>query len=654
MMKKWTIAVFAALLWGWVLAGATVTVQKGDSLGAIAARYNTSVSVLQRLNNLTGINIRVGQVLQLPSSSRVTVQAGDSLQSIAARHGVSVEALRSVNGITGDRIRVGQEFKLPSTSTRQPATSTNNTKTVEVESGDTLGGIAKRHNTTIEALQRLNGFSGNNIRIGQVLKVPATVVVSAKPPTTDTVVVKAGDSLEKIAKRHNISVATLRAANNLTSDAIRVGATLRLSVAKPTTSQKPQPSKPNPNKPTSTSQKPNSKPSQTKPTTTPSASSLPKPSGKPTTNSTSKPSTSSASKPSKPASNNSAKPNAAVKPSSSGTVKPSSSGTVKPSSNTTRVINPPPNLPTASGRVVTIAPNVATRPPAPPMPKPTAVPTSGNAKPTTPPVATASKPLVTAATKPPASNAANASSQSAPKPTTVNPPVAMRAPEPAPSSTSTSRPSGMPSTLGFAEPLEAPQASPVIDPSLESPYLDATAPSSTPTAPSDLIDDIDIEIPDNQSAANIKPPPNIGDTPSYSRSEKVLWPLSGTLTSRFGWRRLRGNRFHTGIDLAAPTGTRVYAALSGRIEFAGWNRQGYGYLVIVRGWDNRQYYYGHNSRLLVKRGQWVRQGQIISRVGSTGFSTGPHLHFEIRVAGKAKNPLAYLPSSRLAQASAVR
>jgi murein DD-endopeptidase MepM/ murein hydrolase activator NlpD len=212
----------------------------------------------------------------------------------------------------------------------------------------------------------------------------------------------------------------------------------------------------------------------------------------------------------------------------------------------------------------------------------------------------------------------------------------------------------MPSTLGFAEPLEAPEIAPVIDPSLESPYLDATAPSSTPTAPSDLIEDIDIEIPDNQSAANIKPPPNIGDTPNYSRSERVLWPLSGTLTSRFGWRRLRGNRFHTGIDLAAPTGTRVYAALSGRIEFAGWNRQGYGYLVIVRGWDNRQYYYGHNSRLLVKRGQWVRQGQVISRVGSTGFSTGPHLHFEIRVAGKAKNPLAYLPNSRLAQASAVR
>jgi murein DD-endopeptidase MepM/ murein hydrolase activator NlpD len=212
----------------------------------------------------------------------------------------------------------------------------------------------------------------------------------------------------------------------------------------------------------------------------------------------------------------------------------------------------------------------------------------------------------------------------------------------------------MPSTLGFAEPLEAPEEAPIIDPSLESPYLDATAPSSTPTAPSDLIEDIDVDIPDNQSAANIKPPPNIGDTPTYSRSERVLWPLSGTLTSRFGWRRLRGNRFHTGIDLAAPTGTRVYTALSGRIEFAGWNRQGYGYLVIVRGWDNRQYYYGHNSRLLVKRGQWVRQGQVISRVGSTGFSTGPHLHFEIRVAGKARNPLAYLPNSRLAQASAVR
>jgi murein DD-endopeptidase MepM/ murein hydrolase activator NlpD len=211
----------------------------------------------------------------------------------------------------------------------------------------------------------------------------------------------------------------------------------------------------------------------------------------------------------------------------------------------------------------------------------------------------------------------------------------------------------MPSTLGFSEPLEAPQDAPMIDPSLESPFLDATAPSSTPTAPSDLIEDIEITIPENLSAATVKPPSS-PTAPSFSRTERVLWPLSGVMTSRFGWRRLRGNRFHTGIDLAAPTGTRVYAALSGRVEFAGWNRQGYGYLVIIRGWDNRQYYYGHNSRILVKRGAWVRQGQVISRVGSTGFSTGPHLHFEIRVGNKARNPLAYLPSSRLAQASAVR
>ncbi|MEY4529519.1 MAG: hypothetical protein RLZZ156_240, partial [Deinococcota bacterium] len=226
--------------------------------------------------------------------------------------------------------------------------------------------------------------------------------------------------------------------------------------------------------------------------------------------------------------------------------------------------------------------------------------------------------------------------------------------KPSPSPVVAAKPDNMPSTLGFNEPLEIPvtEDSPLIDPALESPFFDATAPESKPTAPSDLApEDIEIIIPDNQSAASVKPTP---DAPTFSRSEKLLWPLSGTMTSRFGWRSLRGNRYHTGIDLAAPTGTRVYAALSGQVEFAGWNRQGYGYLVIIRGWDNRRYYYGHNSRLQVKKGQWVRQGQVISRVGSTGFSTGPHLHFEIRVGNSARNPLAYLPRSRLALASSKR
>ena len=131
--------------------------------------------------------------------------------------------------------------------------------------------------------------------------------------------------------------------------------------------------------------------------------------------------------------------------------------------------------------------------------------------------------------------------------------------------------------------------------------------------------------------------------------ERPLWPIMGVITQRFSYRGPKNG--HAGLDLAAPTGTPVYAALSGTVTFSGWNVFGYGQLVTIRGIDGRDYYYAHNSRRLVSKGQRVRQGQMISRVGSTGNSSGPHLHFEIRSGGSILNPSAILPSSRLRQAS---
>ncbi len=134
-----------------------------------------------------------------------------------------------------------------------------------------------------------------------------------------------------------------------------------------------------------------------------------------------------------------------------------------------------------------------------------------------------------------------------------------------------------------------------------------------------------------------------------SRYERPLWPLMGTITQRYSYRGPK--RGHAGIDLAAPTGTPVYAALSGTVTFSGWNPFGFGQLVKIRGIDGREYYYGHNSRRLVRVGQRVRQGQMISRVGSTGNSSGPHLHFEVHSGNRIINPFGILPSSRLRQAS---
>ena len=132
-------------------------------------------------------------------------------------------------------------------------------------------------------------------------------------------------------------------------------------------------------------------------------------------------------------------------------------------------------------------------------------------------------------------------------------------------------------------------------------------------------------------------------------ADRVLWPLAGVITTRYSYC---GNGCgHAGLDIAAPSGTLVYAAVGGTVTSSGWNVFGYGNLVIVRGAGGRDYYYAHNSRLLVRVGQTVRQGQPIARVGNTGNSTGPHLHFEVRGGGALMNPMAFLPSSQAFQAS---
>ncbi len=123
-----------------------------------------------------------------------------------------------------------------------------------------------------------------------------------------------------------------------------------------------------------------------------------------------------------------------------------------------------------------------------------------------------------------------------------------------------------------------------------------------------------------------------------------IWPTKGVVTSGYG---RRWGRMHRGIDIAAPIGTPVMASAPGEVVSAGWNSGGYGNLVKVRHPDGSLTLYAHNSRILVRRGQTVEQGQQIAQMGSTGYSTGPHLHFEIHPGGKgAVNPMAFLPQSR--------
>jgi murein DD-endopeptidase MepM/ murein hydrolase activator NlpD len=121
-------------------------------------------------------------------------------------------------------------------------------------------------------------------------------------------------------------------------------------------------------------------------------------------------------------------------------------------------------------------------------------------------------------------------------------------------------------------------------------------------------------------------------------SGRFIWPVNGTFTSPFG---MRWGRLHAGIDLAAPTGTAIRAADTGQVVLAG-TYGGYGDYTCIRHTRTISTCYGHQSRILVHVGEVVTQGQVIGAVGSTGHSTGPHLHFEVRIGGRPVNPMGYL------------
>lgn len=145
--------------------------------------------------------------------------------------------------------------------------------------------------------------------------------------------------------------------------------------------------------------------------------------------------------------------------------------------------------------------------------------------------------------------------------------------------------------------------------------------------------------------------PGVQPDEALARLQKVreeenryVWPVHGRLTSYFGARNLGmgTSSFHRGIDIAAPSGTPVGAARSGTVTFAGWSTRGYGNLVRVRHADGSETWYGHFSSIAVSVGQYVSQGSIVGRVGSTGISTGPHLHFELHERGTPVDPLSIL------------
>ena len=119
------------------------------------------------------------------------------------------------------------------------------------------------------------------------------------------------------------------------------------------------------------------------------------------------------------------------------------------------------------------------------------------------------------------------------------------------------------------------------------------------------------------------------------------WPTSGDISSPFGWR-WNGTDFHPGIDIANDMGTPIVATADGVVTTAGWNGGGYGNMVDIDHGNGILTRYGHASEVVVHEGQHVKRGEVIAYMGSTGFSTGPHVHYEIHVNGETVNPASYL------------
>ncbi|MHB8468581.1 MAG: murein hydrolase activator EnvC family protein [Gaiellaceae bacterium] len=140
-------------------------------------------------------------------------------------------------------------------------------------------------------------------------------------------------------------------------------------------------------------------------------------------------------------------------------------------------------------------------------------------------------------------------------------------------------------------------------------------------------------------AAEAGPSEQPGGVTATPSSAGLIWPVSGPITSPFG---MRWGSLHPGIDIGVPIGTPIHAAAAGTVIWCGWE-SGYGNLVVIDHHNGLATAYAHQSRVAVSCNENVSQGQVIGYSGCTGFCTGPHLHFEVRVHGSPVDPIGYLP-----------
>ena len=197
----------------------TYKVMKGDTLYGIAKKLDTTIDELKKINNLTSNALSIGQILKIPTKTVdlgetevYQVKKGDTLYSIANKYGISLKELKTLNNLKNDNLKVGELLNVPS--------GLSLANTYIVSPGDTLYSIAKRFFTTIDKIKKDNNLTSNMLSVGQKLIVPTE--------EETTYVVKAGDTLYNIAKKFNTTVNDLKELNNLVDDVLTIGKILIL------------------------------------------------------------------------------------------------------------------------------------------------------------------------------------------------------------------------------------------------------------------------------------------------------------------------------------------------------------------------------------------------------------------------------------------
>lgn len=205
----------------------TYTVQRGDTLYAIARKYGLTVDSLKALNNLTSNELYIGQLLQIKpiQGNTYIVKRGDTLYGIASKYSVSVKDLKEVNNLTTNVLYIGQELLIPSEIV-EDIPEQDEEEIIEdgkydiyiVQKGDSLWAISKKYDLPLQELISINKLEDNTLKAGQKLLIP-----KQKTENEKIYIVQKGDTLWSIAKKYNVSVNNIKEKNNLTSNLLSVG-----------------------------------------------------------------------------------------------------------------------------------------------------------------------------------------------------------------------------------------------------------------------------------------------------------------------------------------------------------------------------------------------------------------------------------------------